>query len=137
MTCVHSLVARLQWPKPADQRAARCTGVAMSIAVSLLQKALGWQGGRIMVLTGGPPTVGPGMIVGRPLTEPIRSHTDLQKDKAPYHKAATAFYKVRSRWPCRTVSGRDLHGFPCFFALFFLPSFLPHPKYGFTAVFSR
>ena len=69
----------------------------MSIAVSLLQKALGWQGGRIMVLMGGPPTVGPGMIVGRPLTEPIRSHTDLQKDKAPYHKAALAFYKVRHR----------------------------------------
>jgi hypothetical protein len=66
----------------------------MSIAVSLLAKTLGWQGGRIVVLTGGPPTTGPGLIVGRALTEPIRSHTDLQKDKAPFHKDASAFYKV-------------------------------------------
>jgi hypothetical protein len=38
-----------QWPKAADQRPARCTGVALSIAVSLLQKALGWQGGMLMI----------------------------------------------------------------------------------------
>jgi hypothetical protein len=69
--CLH------QWPKAVDQRPARCTGVAMSIAVSLLAKTLGWQGGRIVALT-----------------EPIRSHTDLQKDKAPFHKDASAFYKV-------------------------------------------
>ena len=83
-----------QWPKPADQRLARCTGVALSIAVSLLQKAVGWQGGRIVLLTGGAATIGPGAIVGRPLTEAIRSHTDMQKDHAVHFKASAACFKV-------------------------------------------
>ncbi len=83
-----------QWPKPADQRPARCTGVALSIAVSLLQKAVGWQGGRIVLLTGGAATIGPGAIVGRPLTEAIRSHTDMQKDHAVHFKASAACFKV-------------------------------------------
>lgn len=31
------------------------------------------QGARVMLFVGGPPTVGPGMIVGRPKTEDIRA----------------------------------------------------------------
>lgn len=32
------------------------------------------QGARVMLFVGGPPTVGPGMIVGRPKTEDIRAY---------------------------------------------------------------
>ncbi|KAF1790016.1 ADF-H/Gelsolin-like domain [Phytophthora cactorum] len=68
------------WPVAADQRPQRCTGVAMSVWCS------------IMMFVGGPPTVGPGAIVSRDRKEDIRSHTDLQKDKAPLTKKALVHY---------------------------------------------
>lgn len=83
-----------QWPKPKGQRHARCTGTALSIAVSLLEKAIGFNGGRIMLFTGGPATIGPGRVASRDLTEVMRNHVDLTKGKAPYTKDAIAFYKT-------------------------------------------
>lgn len=75
-----------------DSRVQRCTGVALSVAIGLLESAAPRQGARIMTFTGGPCTAGPGMIVGRGKSESIRSHADLQKNAAPHHKAAVAFY---------------------------------------------
>ncbi|KAK1932384.1 Protein transport protein Sec23B [Phytophthora citrophthora] len=80
------------WPVAADQRPQRCTGVAMSVCVGLLEATFRGQGARIMMFVGGPPTVGPGAIVSRDRKEDIRSHTDLQKDKAPLTKKALAHY---------------------------------------------
>jgi protein transport protein SEC23 len=82
------------WPKAADQRPARCTGVALSVAVSLLERATGRSGGRVLVFAGGPCTVGPGKVVDRDLKEVMRSHTDLQKENAPHFKKACEFYRV-------------------------------------------
>jgi len=76
------------WPVQTDKRPERCTGVAMSIAVGLLESTYPRQGARIMMFIGGPPTLGPGAIVGRNKSEDMRSHVDLQKENAPYFKAA-------------------------------------------------
>lgn len=81
------------WSVPADQRVARCTGVALQIALGLLESACPRQGSRVLLFVGGPPTIGPGMMVGRGKTETIRSHTDLQKNNAPHFKAACKFYE--------------------------------------------
>ena len=80
------------WPKAADQRPARCTGVALSVAISLLERATGKNGGRVLLFAGGPCTVGPGKVVERELKEVMRSHTDLKSEPAIF-KTACAFYR--------------------------------------------
>ena len=82
------------WPKPSDQRPERATGVALSIASSLLAKTVGRRGARIQLFTGGPATIGPGKVVDRPYKEEMRGHTDLHKDnqEARHFKEARAFY---------------------------------------------
>lgn len=42
-----------------------------------------------MLFTGGPPTQGPGMVVGDELKVPIRSWHDIEKDNARFMKKAT------------------------------------------------
>uniref|UniRef100_M8C178 Protein transport protein SEC23 n=1 Tax=Aegilops tauschii TaxID=37682 RepID=M8C178_AEGTA len=106
------------WHIPADQRASRCTGAALSVAASLLGVCVPGSGARIMAFVGGPSTEGPGshapllcdkillflflksvmtvvqnfQIVSKSLTEPIRSHKDLDKDSAPLFDKAVKFY---------------------------------------------
>lgn len=85
---------------PATTRTARCTGSALSVAVGLMenhQQAQGTKnagGGRIVVLTSGPCTAGPGHIVSPDKAETMRSHHDIQKEhkNAEYVKAAVPFY---------------------------------------------
>lgn len=81
-----------QWPVPPGNRASRCTGVALSVAAGLLGACLPGTGTRIIALVGGPCTEGPGTIVSKDLSEPVRSHKDLDKDAAPYFKKAVKFY---------------------------------------------
>ena len=69
------------WPVANDKRALRCTGVALSVAVGMLESSFQNAGGRIMLFTGGPATEGPGMVVGPELREPIRSHHDIDRDQ--------------------------------------------------------
>ena len=76
------------WPVANDKRALRCTGVALSVAVGLLETSFQNAGGRIMLFTGGPATEGPGMVVGPELREPIRSHHDIDRDNIKYYKKA-------------------------------------------------
>ncbi|QDS76602.1 hypothetical protein FKW77_007590 [Venturia effusa] len=91
-----STIEQLQkdpWPVPNDKRALRCTGVALSVAIGLLESSFQNAGGRIMLFTGGPCTEGPGMVVGAELREPIRSHHDIEKDNIKYYKKALKFYE--------------------------------------------
>lgn len=81
-----------QWPVEAGNRSLRCTGVALSVASGLLGACLPGTGARIIALVGGPCTEGPGMIVSKDLSEPVRSHKDLDKDAAPHFHKATKFY---------------------------------------------
>lgn len=76
------------WPVANDKRALRCTGVALSVAVGLLETSFQNAGGRIMLFAGGPATEGPGLVVGPELREPIRSHHDIDRDNIKYYKKA-------------------------------------------------
>jgi protein transport protein SEC23 len=76
------------WPVQNDRRSLRCTGVALSIAVGLLETSFQNAGGRIMLFAGGPATEGPGLVVGPELKEPIRSHHDIDRDNIKYYKKA-------------------------------------------------
>ncbi|KAH9649515.1 protein transport protein SEC23 [Citrus sinensis] len=81
-----------QWPVAPRTRPSRCTGVALSVATGLLGACLPGTGARIVALVGGPCTEGPGTIVSKDLSEPVRSHKDLDKDAAPFFKKAVKFY---------------------------------------------
>eukprot|EP01018_Ginkgo_biloba_P005985 Gb_40586 [translate_table: standard] len=81
------------WPIQPDQRAARCTGTALSVAAGLLGACVPGTGARIMAFIGGPSTEGSGTIVSKDLSEPIRSHKDLDKDSAPFYHKAVKFYE--------------------------------------------
>lgn len=62
---VNKVLEELQkdpWPVPADQRAARCTGTALSVAAHLLGVCVPGSGARIMAFLGGPTTEGPGTV---------------------------------------------------------------------------
>lgn len=82
------------WPVGTEQRPFRCTGAALNVAIGLLEVTYPRSSARLMLLTGGPCTLGPGMLVGQDLVETIRSHLDLQKDNpnATYTKDALKFY---------------------------------------------
>ncbi|KAG9144360.1 hypothetical protein Leryth_024503 [Lithospermum erythrorhizon] len=82
-----------QWPVPPGNRALRCTGVALSVAAGLLGACLAGTGARIVALVGGPCTEGSGAIVSKDLSDPVRSHKDLDKDAAPFFKKAAHFYE--------------------------------------------
>ncbi|CAL5337111.1 hypothetical protein CsSME_00020232 [Camellia sinensis var. sinensis] len=82
-----------QWPVAPGNRALRCTGAALSIAGGLLGACSAGTAARIIALVGGPCTEGPGTIVSKDLSDPVRSHKDLDKDAAPYFKKAVQFYE--------------------------------------------
>ena len=80
-------------PPGADTRPERCTGAALSVAVALLEAAnVGACGGRILLFTGGPATVGPAAVVAPPRAEALRSHKDFEKGSAPKWGPAIQHY---------------------------------------------
>ncbi|KAL8028440.1 hypothetical protein ABFX02_14G160200 [Erythranthe guttata] len=97
---LNSILEELQkdpWPVASDQRAARCTGTALSLAAHLLGVCVPGSGARIMAFLGGPSTEGAGSIVSKNLSEPLRSHKDLDKDSAPHYHKAVKFYEAISK----------------------------------------
>src|SRR5204863_2788255 len=82
------------WPVANDRRPLRCTGVALSVAVGLLETSFQNTGARIMLFAGGAATEGPGMVVGPELREPIRSHHDIDRDNIKYYKKALKVSRV-------------------------------------------
>lgn len=101
------------WPVQQGNRPLRSTGVALSVAVGLLEvmagiaryqiylifSPLSFQctfpnaGSRIMLFIGGPCTQGPGMIVAESRKETLRSHHDLEKDSCKHYKKACKVYE--------------------------------------------
>lgn len=81
------------WPVLQGKRPLRSTGVALSIAVGLLEAAFPNTGARVMLFTGGACTQGPGMIVSDELKMTIRSHHDIQKDAAKFMRKAQKHYE--------------------------------------------
>ncbi|XP_051941235.1 protein transport protein Sec23A [Hippocampus zosterae] len=85
---------RDSWPVVQGKRPLRSLGVAMSIAVGLLECTFPNTGARIMTFIGGPATQGPGMVVGDELKIPIRSWHDIEKDNAKFMKKAAKHYEA-------------------------------------------
>jgi protein transport protein SEC23 len=94
------------WPVSSDRRSLRCTGIALSVAVGLMESSFQNSGGRIMLFAGGPATEGPGLVVGPELREPIRSHHDIDRDNIKYYKKAL---KVRGVFLCGAGTITDLY----------------------------
>jgi protein transport protein SEC23 len=46
-----------------------------------------------MAFVGGPCTEGAGTIVSKDLSDPIRSHKDIDKDAVPHYRKAIKFYE--------------------------------------------
>ncbi|KAH9171312.1 hypothetical protein EDB89DRAFT_2178924 [Lactarius sanguifluus] len=93
LTGILEALTRDPWPVASDKRPLRCTGVALSVAVGLLETTFPNTGARIMVFAGGAATEGPGMVVSNELKEPIRSHHDIDRDSVKHFKRATKFYE--------------------------------------------
>jgi hypothetical protein len=101
LTSVLEALQKDPWPVASDRRAQRCTGVAMSVAVGLLETTFPNTGARIMLFAGGPATEGPGMVVGVELREPIRSHHDIERDNVKYFKRASKVREPGTRLPAK------------------------------------
>ncbi|EGE86666.1 GTPase-activating protein S23 [Blastomyces dermatitidis] len=93
ITNVLEQLQRDPWPVANDRRPLRCTGVALSVAVGLMETSFQGAGGRIILFTSGPATEGPGLVVGPQLKEPMRSHHDIDRDNIKYYKKAVKFYE--------------------------------------------
>lgn len=78
---------------PKANRSQRATGVALNVAISLLETAFPNTGARAMLFAAGPCTTGPGLVVSPLLRETIRSHHDIDSDLAPHYKKASAYYE--------------------------------------------
>jgi len=98
------------WQRKQGERPQRCTGVALSVAVGLLEVTVPRRGSRIMAFIGGPPTVGPGTIASMKLVEPIRSHTDLKQmnGNASHTKKAAAHYDALAARAAKNAHVVDL-----------------------------
>lgn len=94
---ISSILEKLQsdpWPVPPAKRPQRCTGVASSVAIGILETCFPNESVRMMLFIGGPATKGPGQVVTTELCEPIRSHRDIEKNTAKWYKGATKFYNT-------------------------------------------
>lgn len=78
---------------PKGKRSQRATGVALNIAISLLEVSFANAGARLMLFSAGPCTTGPGTVVSPELRETIRSHHDINYGSTPHRKKATAYFE--------------------------------------------
>lgn len=92
LSSIFEQLQRDPWPVDSDKRSQRCTGVASSVAVSLLESLFPQSTARLMLFVGGPCTIGPGQVVGVELREAIRSHHDIEADTARHYSRACTFY---------------------------------------------
>lgn len=94
LTDLLSELGRDPWPLGLGKRPLRSSGVALSLAVGLLEVTYPNTGARIMMFLGGPCSQGPGQVVNDELKQPIRSHHDIHKDNAKYMKKAIKHYEA-------------------------------------------
>ncbi|RAL38394.1 hypothetical protein DM860_002372 [Cuscuta australis] len=74
-------------------RPIRATGVAISLAVGLLEGYSINTGSRVTVFTSGPATVRPGKVVDSDLRNAMRTHKDIERGRAVYYGKSIGFYK--------------------------------------------
>ena len=81
-----------QWRCQRACRPDKCTGVASQIAVSLMESCLQGYNSRIILFSGGAPTIGPGRVVESSLAKHLRGHKDIIKGRAKLYEPACKFY---------------------------------------------
>ncbi|KAI0465185.1 hypothetical protein LJB42_000409 [Komagataella kurtzmanii] len=94
------------WPKGKFQRSLRATGAALDVALHFMDTCLGKTGAHLMLFAGGPCTLGPGIVVGSELKEPIRSHYEIQNGSAKHYKKSLKHYAAlakRATSQCHSV----------------------------------
>ncbi|ODQ80021.1 hypothetical protein BABINDRAFT_161666 [Babjeviella inositovora NRRL Y-12698] len=92
LTTILETLKRDPWKVASNRRALRSTGSALNIASLMLKANFMGFGARIMLFAAGPSTLNPGLIVSDELKEPIRSHSEIDKDTAKHYKKASKFY---------------------------------------------
>lgn len=92
LTSILEKLTRDPWPVANGDRPLRSTGSALNVAANLLGLTYPGFGARIMLFSAGLGTLNPGLTVGQKLREPIRSHSDIDKDNAKHYKKAVKFY---------------------------------------------
>ena len=85
------------WPPKKHSRSLRSFGVAISLAVSLLEHLRCHCAARILTFLGGPCTLGPGKVADPSLKIPMRSNFDIEKDYAQYVQDAMRFYGTQAQ----------------------------------------
>lgn len=113
LTAILEDLAHDPWIVPNDERPYRCTGNALSTAISLLEGAQQGQGSRILTFIGGPCTFGPGKVVGIKLEEMIRNWVDIQKNNefAKHVKNAIKYYQGLAQRAIKSGQTIDIFAF--------------------------
>ncbi|EPR59669.1 Sec23/Sec24 trunk domain-containing protein [Toxoplasma gondii RUB] len=113
LTSILEELRRDSWPVPSDSRPMRCTGLALSVALAVLEAAWYQLPARVLLFVGGACTSGPGQVVDLSLCESIRHHLDLQKDNnnARFVKKALKYYTQLANQAVR--SGHAVDIFAC------------------------
>ena len=101
------------WGKKQGERHPNCSGLALHIAVAMLECLAHREPSRIMVFLGGACSIGQGQIVGRPLVETIRNYVDFEKgnNNTKYYKTAIDFYQQLAIRACK--AGQIIDLFSC------------------------
>ena len=83
------------FPQETAQRKQNCCGLALNVAISLLEAVHNGEPSRIMLFSGGPCNIGMGKIVDVKLTETIRNYLDFDNHNPNinHFKKAIAYYE--------------------------------------------
>ena len=84
------------FPQGFEERKASCLGLALNVAVTLLETLHNNQPSRIFLFAGNPCNIGMGKIVNLSLKETIRNYLDFEKrnDNTKHFKDAVNFYRT-------------------------------------------
>jgi len=97
-------------PTKSDERSLRCTGVALSVAIGLLENSFPNSAARIMTFIGGPCTQGPGLIVSNSLKEFIRAHHDISNGNIKHLAKAKKYYTELAARAAKNGHAVDIFG---------------------------
>ena len=117
-------IVRDQWKPAQASRPMRATGMAIMVGISLLEAALQGYSARMIVLSGGAPTCGPGMIVEPSLAKHLRGHREIVKGKAPFYEPASNVCHFCYCYCCCCLVLSILAQLKCGFVFFFFFFFL-------------
>lgn len=88
-------------PSPVESaqghRQERAVGNALNVATTLMEMYTHSRGGRVMLFTGGPPTLGPGQIVDTDRSSELRTHHDFDKGNTKFFKSAKQHYDALAK----------------------------------------